>query len=204
MKVNKVLVALDLESVLIPEIWPFLAKQFNLKDLSLTTREVKDFKKLTDLRFKALNSKMITLEQIKKALRKLKPLPGTEELLGFLHQNKINYVVITDSFEEFLTEIIKDLKITKILANSILVKEEKLYPVIKIGGKKGEILAQKVDLSSLDLIGIGDSFNDISLLKVSKIKILVNPSSELRKLFPQAILVKDTLGILAILKPILT
>ncbi len=195
-----ILVALDLESVLIPEIWPFLANELGLKDLLLTTRDIKDFNLLTSKRFRALNSHNISLDQLLTILRKLRPLPGAVQLIEFLNSRNISYVVISDSFEEFLPHIREDLHIKKLVANSLKEENGILVPYIKVGGKKGKVLKECFELGGKTIIGVGDSFNDLELLEYSHIKVLINPPKELAQRFPQAYILESAEGLIGIIE----
>jgi phosphoserine/homoserine phosphotransferase len=179
-------ISLDWESVIIPEIWPELGCKLRIPELTLTTRDIPDFEKLMKIRIKALNRRKITLGQLQEISSTIEPFDGAKALIEDIVQ-QFDVIIISDSFIELSKPIIAKLGIEKFFANKLVVDDQDfiLKPVLKIDGAKEKIIKREFP-DKQKIIAVGDSFNDISMLKYADIQILFNPTYEIRNMFPKA------------------
>lgn len=178
--------AIDLEGVLAPEIWPILGAHFELPELNLTTREVGDFEDLMHRRVAALKSRGLTLKQLQVVAHGVHPYLGAREFLGRLRALG-QVLIISDTFHEFSEPLLQELG-----GHSLFANHFELDGGGTIAGFKLRIRGQKERIvSGLKSAGfmvaaMGDSLNDLSLLKSSDHRVLYRPVSALRDAFPGA------------------
>jgi len=178
--------AIDLEGVLAPEIWPILGAHFELPELNLTTREVGDFEELMHRRVAALRSRGLTLKQLQAVAHGVHPYLGAREFLGRLRAMG-QVLIISDTFHEFSEPLLQELG-----GHSLFANHFELDGGGTIAGFKLRIRGQKERIvSGLKSAGfmvaaMGDSLNDLSLLKSSDHRVLYRPVEALRVAFPGA------------------
>jgi phosphoserine/homoserine phosphotransferase len=178
--------AIDLEGVLAPEIWPLLGVHFELPELNLTTREVGDFEALMHRRVAALRSRGLTLKQLQEVAHGVKPYLGAREFLSRLRAMG-QVLIISDTFHEFSEPLLQELG-----GHSLFANHFELDGGGTIAGFKLRIRGQKERIvSGLKSAGfmvaaMGDSLNDLSLLKSSDHRVLYRPVDALRAAFPDA------------------
>jgi phosphoserine/homoserine phosphotransferase len=195
------MVCLDLESVLIPEIWQKLAKELKIEELKLTTREVPDFKILMKRRLDALSKNHIKIQNLQKIVRKIKPLRGA---LPFLNWTRKNFptIIVSDTFFEFWKIVGEKLNFPlAICKNSFEIDKEGFIRNYKFINKSNKAKVVKA-LKSLGykVISIGDSYNDIAMLKTADVGILFNATKKTEREFPQFKNVKNYEDLKSILK----
>ena len=176
---------LDLEGVLIPEIWIAIAKHTKITQLEMTTRDEPDYDKLMKMRIKILNANNITLNEIQSIIRKMKPLTGANEFLGWL--NKFSEILIlTDSYIEFAKPIVRSLGNFALFCHNLEINEEKKIVNYNIRLKNmKKTTVQKLKELNYMTIAIGDSYNDIEMLKEADFGILFRPPEKVKKEFSQ-------------------
>jgi len=185
------IVCLDLESILMPEIWINIAKKTNIQELQLTTRDVPDYEALMNKRLKILKSHNIKLKEVQKIIQDIEPFEGAVSFLNWLRE-KMPIIILTDSFWEFVSPLIEKLSYPTILCNSLEIDEQGFIKNYKLRQKDGKQKTVKA-LNSLafNTIAVGDSYNDISMLKEAKVGMLFNPSENIIKEFPQFLIARD-------------
>lgn len=173
-------VCLDLEGVLLPEIWKKIAEETGVEELKLTTREMPDYEKLMEKRFKHLRENSITINEIREILFRIEPLPGAEDFLDWLRE-RTNVSILTGSFYQFLLPLIVHFNWPMILAKDIKWDEdgylEGFYP------KNHDLKVEAIETfrsTGLKTLAIGDSFNDVEMLKKADMGILFNPSRKVK------------------------
>jgi phosphoserine/homoserine phosphotransferase len=178
--------AIDLEGVLAPEIWPLLGAHFELPDLLVTTREVGDFEALMHRRVAVLRSRGLTLRQLQQVAHGVHPYLGAREFLGRL-RGLGQVLIISDTFHEFSEPLVQELG-----GHSLFANHFELDGGGTIAGFKLRIRGQKERIvSGLKSAGfmvaaMGDSLNDMSLLRSSDHRVLYRPVEALRAEFPDA------------------
>ena len=155
---------LDLEGVLIPEIWQAVAVSTGVDGLQKTTRDIPIYDDLMSYRLRLLDQNRITLSQIQKDIEKMDPLPGAIDFLGWAKE-RFQVAIISDTFYEFAMPLIAKLGDPMLLCHHLLLDGDKIvgYRLRQNDPKRCSVRAFK----SLDLkvVAAGDSFNDVSMLQ---------------------------------------
>ncbi len=192
--------ALDLEGVLAPEIWPILGARFELPDLSLTTRDLADFTDLMNRRVAATRSRGLRLEELKRIAHAVEPYLGAREFLARLRAIG-QVVIISDTFHEFSEPLIQKLGGHILFANRFELDETGLLKGFKlrIRGQKERIVSG-FHAAGYWVAAVGDSLNDLSLLRSCDFPVLYRPVEALLGEFPKAAIAHDLDTALAILE----
>jgi threonine synthase len=173
------LVALDVEGTLVGEAWLELQKKTGIEELKLTTAHEPDYDKLMRHRIDALRRHGIKLEDMKSVIGDMQPLPGCEKFLSWLKTLVPRVLLLTDTFEEYAMPLFDKLGYPCVFCNSLIVDEEGF-----ITGHKLRLRDQKrkavesFQRLNFRVIAIGDSFNDISMMKAAERGILMNASEK--------------------------
>ena len=165
----------DLEGVFIPEIWINVAKHTGIDELKLTTRDLNDYNVLMKGRLGILRKHGLTLHDIQKVISLLEPLPGAKDFMDWMRSIS-QLILVSDTFIEFADPLIKQLGRPTLLCHHLTVDSEGNiinYNLRQENAKKKVVEA----LQSLKykVIAIGDSYNDISMLRQAECGILFNP-----------------------------
>ena len=178
--------AIDLEGVLAPEIWPLLGTQFDLPDLHLTTRDLGDFDELMRLRVSATRSRRLTLIELQRVAHAVEPFLGARDFLIRLRALG-QVVVISDTFHEFSEPLLQKLGGHSLFANRFELDEGGLLKGFKlrIRGQKERIVSG-FHAAGFPVSAMGDSLNDLSILKACDWPVLYRPVEALRVQFPKA------------------
>jgi phosphoserine/homoserine phosphotransferase len=169
------IVCSDLEGIYVPEIWINVSKQTGIEKLKLTTRDINDYNVLMKGRLELLRQHNLKLSDIRKVISKLKPLPGAREFLDWL-RSEMQLIVVSDTFLEFAGPLMEQLGRPTLLCHHLTTDLEGNitdYNLRQPDAKRKVVEA----LQSLNykVIAIGDSYNDISMLRKADIAILFNP-----------------------------
>lgn len=172
------IVCLDLEGVLIPEFWQKLSKATGIKELMLTTRDIPDYDKLMKMRIEILQKNSLGIEQINKVVEKMKPFPKAKRFLDWLKERS-QPVIITGSYYDYITPLIKKLGSPFTIANSLEISNGKVigYKLREADGKSE--MVKRFKEAGFQTIAIGDSFNDVQMLRESNKGILFKPAKKL-------------------------
>jgi len=178
--------ALDLEGVLAPEIWPILGERFDLPELALTTRDLGDFTELMNRRVAATRARGITLSELKAVAHAVEPYLGARDFLGRLRALG-QVMVISDTFHEFSEPLMRKLGGHVLFANRFELEPDGLLKGFKlrIRGQKERIVSG-FHAAGYRVAAMGDSLNDLSLLKSCDYPVLFRPVEALRVQFPSA------------------
>jgi len=176
---------LDLEGVLIPEIWINVAKKTGIKALEITTRDEPDYDKLMRYRLAILKREGIKLCDIQAVIKRMNPLPGAKEFLRKL-QEKYQVIILSDTYYEFAGPMMKKLGNPTLFCNW-LSKDKKgfigNYHLRQKNGKKEAVRALKG--LGFNVVAAGDSYNDIAMLKAADRGILFRPPAKIVHQFPK-------------------
>ncbi len=179
------LACLDLEGVLVPEIWIAFAEQTGIEKLRLTTRDIPDYDELMRGRLKILDENNFKLADIQKVIREIKPLAGALDFLGWL-KTEFQVIILSDTFYQFAGPLMAQLDYPTLLCNELVIGENGRiadYRLRQADGKTQAVAA----LQSLNfkVIAAGDSYNDTGMLKQAEAGIFFRPPEGITKEFPQ-------------------
>ena len=179
------IVCLDLEGVLVPEIWIAFAEETGIPELKRTTRDEPDYDKLKKYRINILKKHGLGLKEIQDTIAKIDPMPGAKEFLDELRA-MTQVIIISDTFTQFAGPLMKKLGYPTIFCNSLEVAEDG-----EITGSKMRIENSKLTtVKALQSIGYqtiasGDSHNDLGMIKASKAGFLFRSTDEIKKEYPE-------------------
>ena len=179
------LACLDLEGVLVPEIWIAFAEQTGIEQLRLTTRDIPDYDELMRGRLKILDENNLKLADIQKVIEKIKPLEGATDFLGWL-KSEFQVIILSDTFYQFAGPLMAQLDYPTLFCNELIVDDGGRianYRLRQADGKTKAVTA----LQSLNfqVIAAGDSYNDTGMLKQADAGIFFRPPGSITKEFPQ-------------------
>ncbi len=178
------LVCLDLEGVLVPEIWIAFAEETGLEELKKTTRDEPDYDKLMQYRLDILAENNLGLEQIQNTIEKIDPLPGALEFLNELRE-LTQVVIISDTFSEFAKPLMKKLGYPTLFCNDLDVAEDGKITGIKMRLEDSKLNTVKAfQLAGCETIASGDSFNDLGMIKQSQHGFLFRSTESIKKDYP--------------------
>ena len=179
------IVCLDLEGVLVPEIWIAFAEASGIPELKRTTRDEPDYNKLMNWRLSILKEHGLGLKEIQETIAKIDPIPGAKEFLDEL-RSLTQVIIISDTFEQFATPLMKKLGWPTIMCNSLEVGEDGAITGFKMRCEKSKLTTVKA-LQSIgyETIASGDSFNDLGIIQASKAGFLFKSTEQIKKDYPQ-------------------
>lgn len=179
------LTCLDLEGVLIPEIWINVAKKTKIRELELTTRDIQDYDVLMRHRLKIMKRHGIRLKDIQAVIATMKPLPGAG---AFLKQLKActQVLILSDTFYEFAAPLMKQLDYPTLFCNWLKTDRRGFvvnYYLRQRNGKEKAVRA--LQKTGFQVRAAGDSYNDLSMLLAADCGILFNPPPAIVREYPQ-------------------
>lgn len=179
------IVCLDLEGVLVPEIWIAFAEASGIPELKRTTRDEPDYNKLMNWRLGILKEHGLGLKEIQETIAKIDPIPGAKEFLDELRA-LTQVIIISDTFEQFATPLMKKLGWPTIMCNSLEVAENGEITGFRMRCEKSKLTTVKA-LQSIgyETIASGDSFNDLGMIQASKAGFLFKSTEQIKKDYPQ-------------------
>lgn len=179
------IVCLDLEGVLVPEIWIAFAEEIGIPELKRTTRDEPDYDKLMNYRINILKEHGLGLKEIQKTIAKIDPMPGAKEFLDELREIT-QVIIISDTFTQFAGPLMKKLGYPTIFCNSLEVAEDGEITGFKMRIENSKLTTVKA-LQSIgyDTIASGDSHNDLGMIKASKAGFLFRSTDEIKKEYPE-------------------
>ena len=180
-----VLVCLDLEGVLAPEIWISVSKKTGIPELSLTTREVPDYDVLMKRRLAILDQHRLRLSDIQAVIAGMSPLEGATEFLHWL-QERCQVIILSDTFYEFALPLMKQLGYPTLFCNTLQVEPDGRITgyALRLPDQKRQSVAALKQLQ-FHVIAAGDSYNDTTMLAEADSGILFRPPENVIKQFPQ-------------------
>jgi phosphoserine/homoserine phosphotransferase len=182
--VKQSIVTLDLEGVLVPEIWVAVAEQTGLAELRRTTRDEPDYDKLMRYRLEILQRQDLTLSRIQEVIGGLAPLPGAREFLDTL-RDELPVIILSDTFEQFAAPLIRQLGWPTLFCNRLVVEDDRItgYQLRQADQKRHAVKA--LQALNYQVIASGDSFNDATMLAQAEHAFLFRAPDALMEKFPK-------------------
>lgn len=176
---------LDLEGVLVPEIWIAFAEASGIPELRKTTRDEPDYDKLMNYRINILKEHSLGLKEIQETIAKIDPLPGAKEFLDEL-RSVCQTIIISDTFTQFAAPLMAKLGQPTIFCNTLEVAENGEITGFKMRCEKSKLTTVKA-LQSIgyETIASGDSFNDLGMIQASKAGFLFRTTEQIKADYPQ-------------------
>ncbi len=198
------IVCLDMEGVLVPEIWIAFAEASGIPELKRTTRDEPDYDKLMKFRLDILRDHRLGLGEIQDVIAKIDPLPGAKDFLDEL-RSVSQVLILSDTFEQFARPLMKKLDWPTLFCNSLIVEADGSISGYKMRVEKSKLATVKALQSiGFDTIAAGDSFNDIAMIKASKTGFLFRSTEQIKKDNPDLPAFDDFPEFLAAIKKALT
>ena len=178
------IVCLDMEGVLVPEIWIAFAEETGIPELKKTTRDEPDYDKLMNYRIGILKEHNLGLKEIKETISKIDVMPGAKEFLDELI-SITQVIILSDTFEQFASPLMEKLGWPTIFCNTLEVAENGEITGFKMRCEKSKLTTVKA-LQSIgyDTIASGDSFNDLGMIQASKAGFLFKSTDKIKADYP--------------------
>ena len=179
------IVCLDLEGVLVPEIWIAFAKATGIPELERTTRDEPDYDKLMKFRIGILKEHGLGLKEIQETIATIDPMEGAKEFLDEL-RSLTQVVIISDTFEQFAKPLMEKLGMPTIFCISLEVAEDGEITGFKMRCEKSKLTTVRALQScGFETIASGDSFNDLAMIEASKAGFLFRTTDQIKADYPQ-------------------
>ena len=179
------IVCLDLEGVLVPEIWIAFAEESGIPELKRTTRDEPDYNKLMNWRIQILKEHGLGLKEIQETIAKIDPMPGAKEFLDEL-RSFTQVILISDTFTQFATPLMKKLGWPTLFCNSLEVAENGEITGFKMRTEQSKLSTVKALQSiGFETIASGDSYNDLGMIQASKAGFLFRSTDKIKADHPE-------------------
>ena len=179
------IVCLDLEGVLVPEIWIAFSEESGIPELRRTTRDEPDYDKLMRWRLGILKEHGLKLSDVQNVIAKIDPLPGAKEFLDSLRE-VTQVVILSDTFEEFAKPLMKKLGWPTILCNNLVISEDGFISDFKMRCKDTKLTTVRAfQYIGYDTIASGDSYNDLDMILAGKAGFLFRSTEKIKNDYPQ-------------------
>ena len=191
MRPRPLLIGIDLEGILVPEIWIAVAEKTGIERLRLTTRDIPDYDQLMTGRLQILREHNLSLADIQAVIETLEPLPGALDFANWVRACA-PLIILSDTFYEFAQPLIAKLGHPTLFCNSLVVDADKRivgYQLRQTEGKKQAVAAFKG--LGFRVLSVGDSYNDTAMLAAADIGILFRPPANVIAEFPQFPVVRE-------------
>jgi len=180
-----IVTCLDLEGVLVPEIWIAFADAVGIPELRRTTRDEPDYDKLMNYRIGILKEHGLGLKEIQATIEKIDPLPGAKKFLDDLREC-CQTIIVSDTFSQFAAPLMKKLGQPTIFCNELIVADNGEITGYKMRCEKSKLTTVKALQSmGFETIASGDSFNDLGMIQASKAGFLFRSTEKIIKDYPQ-------------------
>lgn len=186
-----IIITMDFESVLVPEVWMEVAKNTGIKELQLTTRDITDYDELMRTRIKILSENNLKLEDVQKVIKNMEPLKGALEFLNWIRQS-YPLVILSDTYYEFAWPLIKKLNYPNLFCHSLEIDNTGRitnYFLRKSGTKQDVVKAFK-NLGFFT-VAIGDSYNDVDMLQEANRGLFLHASEKVKEDFSNILAFKN-------------
>ena len=179
------IVCLDMEGVLVPEIWIAFAQASGIPELRRTTRDEPDYDKLMAYRLAILKEHGLGLKEIQDVIATIDPLPGAKEFLDQLRQ-ETQVIILSDTFEQFAKPLMAKLNWPTLFCNTLEVAPDGEITGYQMRCEKSKLTTVKALQScGFDTIAAGDSFNDLAMIQASKAGFLFKSTEQIKRDYPQ-------------------
>ena len=194
------IVCLDLEGVLVPEIWVAFAEAVGIPELKRTTRDEPDYNVLMKYRLDILNAHGYGINEIQETIATLDPLPGAKEFLDEV-RDLTQVVIVSDTFDQFAKPLMKKLGMPTIFCNTLVVADDGKITDYKMRIDNSKYSTVKgLQSIGFDTIASGDSFNDLGMIKASKAGFLFKTTEAIKEANPDVPAVESYAELLAGIK----
>ena len=174
-------VCLDMEGVLVPEIWIAFAEESGIPELRRTTRDEPDYDKLMQYRIDILKEHGYKLKDVQDTIAKIDPMPGAREFLDEL-RTLTQVIIISDTFSQFAQPLMKKLGWPTLFCNELVVSDDDEITGIRMRCEQSKLTTVKALQScGFDTIAAGDSFNDLGMIRASKAGFLFRSTEQIKK-----------------------
>ena len=178
-------VCLDMEGVLVPEIWIAFAKESGISVLTRTTRDEPDYDKLMAWRIDILRQHGLTLKDIQATIAKIDPMEGAKEFLDEL-RSLTQVIIVSDTFTQFAQPLLKKLGMPTIFCNELVVNENDQITDFRMRVENSKFTTVKhLQAMGFETIAAGDSFNDLGMIAASKAGFLFRTTEKIKADYPQ-------------------
>lgn len=179
------LICLDLEGVLVPEIWVAFAEASKIPELKKTTRDEPDYDKLMRWRLSVLKEHGLGLKEIQETIASIDPLPGAKEFLDEL-RSFAQVIIISDTFTEFAQPLMKKLGWPTIFCNSLVVAEDGEITDYRMRVENSKLTTVRALQSiGFETVASGDSYNDLGMILAGKSGFLFRTTEQIKADYPQ-------------------
>lgn len=179
------LICLDLEGVLVPEIWVAFAEASKIPELKKTTRDEPDYDKLMRWRLSVLKEHGLGLKEIQETIASIDPLPGAKEFLDEL-RSFTQVIIISDTFTEFAQPLMKKLGWPTIFCNSLVVAEDGEITDYRMRVENSKLTTVRALQSiGFETVASGDSYNDLGMIQAGKSGFLFRTTEQIKADYPQ-------------------
>lgn len=163
----RLLVTMDLEGCLVPEIWIAVAHKMGIEELLLTTREINDYNQLMQHRLQLLDRYNIKLQDIQAVIEKIDPLPGAQELVDWL-RSQVPFIILSDSYYEFAMPLIKKLGYPTLFCHALSVERDGRISSYRLRGEDSKRSAvRSFQENGFFVVSVGDAYNDLTMLQAA-------------------------------------
>jgi phosphoserine / homoserine phosphotransferase len=182
--VKQSIVTLDLEGVLVPEIWIAVAEKTGIRELRLTTRDIPDYDVLMKGRLNLLDQHGLKLSDIQQVISTLRPLEGGKEFLDEL-RSQVQVIILSDTFEEFAKPLMQQLGWPTLFCHKLEVQDDRIINYrLRQANQKAKSVAALKNLNYY-VISAGDSFNDTGMLLEANVGFFFHAPVPIQQQFPQ-------------------
>ena len=179
------LTCLDMEGVLVPEIWIAFAQESGIPELKRTTRDEPDYNKLMNFRLDILREHGLGLKEIQDVIAKIDPLPGAKDFLDEL-RSLTQVVILSDTFEQFAQPLMKKLGWPTLFCNTLEVAPDGAITGFRMRCEQSKLTTVKALQSiGFDTIAAGDSYNDLAMIQASKAGFLFKSTAQIKADHPE-------------------
>ena len=179
------IVCSDLEGVFVPEIWINVAEKTGIEELRLTTRDISDYNVLMKKRLSILEKNNLKIKDITDVIATMKPLEGALEFIDWV-RSQIPLIVVSDTFVQFAGPLMQQLGWPTLFCNKLVIEKDGTVSDYKLRQQNGkQKTAQALKTMNYKIIAMGDSYNDITMIKEADYGILFRPPENVIAEFPE-------------------
>ena len=194
------IVCLDMEGVLVPEIWIAFAEAVGIPELKRTTRDEPDYDKLMKYRLAILKEHGLGLNEIQKTIASIDPLPGAKEFLDEL-RTLTQVIILSDTFEQFAKPLMEKLDWPTIFCNTLEVADDGIITGYKMRCAQSKLTTVRaLQSAGYETIAAGDSFNDLGMIQASKAGFLFKSTEKIKADHPELPAYEEFSDLLAAIK----
>mgnify|MGYP003565348863 CR=1 FL=1 len=175
------IVCADMEGIFTPEIWINVAEITGIEELRLTTRDISDYDVLMKKRLGILDDNKLKLKDIQNVIATMEPLGGAQEFLNWL-RSLVQVIIVSDTYEEFAGPLIEKLGWPTLFCNTLTIDSKGMIADYNLRQQDGkQKVAMALQALNYKVIAIGDSYNDITMLKAAENGILFRPPDKVKE-----------------------